>query len=1129
MHPYGWGRVFLFWGVVWTCISLSPLSGQEITGNISGSVSDPSGAIIPAAKVTASSVRTGASRTTETTNQGIFFFNSLPIGEYTLDVEAPGFKKSKTTGIQLNVNDKLNFPIVLEIGGVAESVTVVAEGGQLQTESAEVSNLIGTKQVQELPLNGRSYSQLVELAPGVTPESGRVGGGTGINSDTGVSINGNQTNSNLWLIDGQNNMDIGSNAGNVVTPSVDSIEEFKVLRNNFSAEFGMVTGGVVNVVTKAGSQAFHGSAYEFLRNDKLDATDFFLNSSGAEKSKLRYNDFGYTVGGPFWIPGKYNRDRTKDFFFVSQEWRREVRGEVATDNVPTLRQRQGILDPGCAVTAGPCIAQGFDPQEVPLGEENVPAAEIDPNSTAILDRYPLPNASYVDNGFNWIASQNKGTQDRQDMVRWDHNFGEKALLMIRYLGEDQGLDGINSQLWGDDNFPSVNSDWTFGAHNSVIKLTSTLSPRLVNDFQFGYTNNRIVFATGKSSDPTLASRAGFTYTELFPQTSGSFPTMGGVESFGSIQHTAPFFNREDLFQFKDDIAYTFGSHNLKMGFFGGRSHKREPANGGEDDTAGSVEFDSFQDLLFGNLTTYQEAQTLNEVPDRWRDVAVYVQDTWKLRPGFTLDIGLRWQFLGQVFSAHDNIANFYPNLYDPSRCSSGALNEDGLVDPTACDVLNGIVTPSSPNAPNRALVQNHYGDWEPRLGFAWDVLPNHKLIVRAGGGVFHGRDAISQTSALGLPPPNNRTASLNNVSFSRLVSGDLSPFNPETPQAPVLLQVLDPVYFNPQSYQYSSGIQYALNPDTVLEINYVGSHQIHQGRNRDINQIAPQYQPEVYDGTLNPDVVRPYLGYSQIYVNERAATTRYNSLQVYVNRRLAQGLQFQAAYTFSRLISNTINRDSEGRSSPVQDAFHPELEKSLANQDQTHALTLNYTYELPFFKDTDGLKGSLLGGWEVVGITTFRSGLPQTVCLDHDVAGTRGEECQRPDLVAAANLDSGDRTLRRYFNTDAFVLQQPGTFGNAARNVVRGPGINNWDFSIFKSFDMPWLGKRSALTSETAKVQFRAEFFNLWNHTQFSDLDTTFVPAEDTAGSPVDSGSSFGTITGARAPREIQFGLKVIW
>ena len=350
---------FCFWALFGSVFPSSPLSGQEITGNISGSVSDPSGAVIPAAKVTASSIRTGASRTTETTNQGIFFFNSLPVGEYTLDVEAPGFKKSKTTGIQLNVNDKLNFPIALEIGGVAESVTVVAEGGQLQTESAEVSNLIGTKQVQELPLNGRSYSQLVELAPGVTPEGGRVGGGTGINSDTNVSINGNQTNSNLWLIDGQNNMDIGSNAGNVVTPSVDSIEEFKVLRNNFSAEFGLVTGGVINVVTKAGSQAFHGSAYEFLRNDKLDATDFFLNSSGAEKSKLRYNDFGYTLGGPFWIPGKYNQDRTKDFFFVSQEWRREVRGEVATDNVPTLRQRQGILDPACEVTPGPLHRAGF--------------------------------------------------------------------------------------------------------------------------------------------------------------------------------------------------------------------------------------------------------------------------------------------------------------------------------------------------------------------------------------------------------------------------------------------------------------------------------------------------------------------------------------------------------------------------------------------------------------------------------------------------------------------------------------------------------------------------------------------------------------------------------------------------
>src|SRR5713226_1005550 len=387
---------------LFVCLAVS--YGQEITGNITGTVSDSTGAVIPAAGVTATNTRTGVTRATQTTSAGIFYFNNLPVGDYQLTVEATGFKKNQTTGIRLDVNDKLNFPIVLEVGALTESITVEGQGVQLQTETGEVSNLIGAAQMQDMPLNGRAFGQLVELVPGVTPEGGRVGGGTGLSSDTNVSINGNQTNSNLWLIDGQNNMDIGSNAGNVVTPSVDSIEEFKVLRNNFSAEFGLVTGGVVNVVTKSGGRDFHGSVYEFLRNDKLDANDFFLNSSGSRKSELRYNDFGFTIGGPLWIPGVYNRDRNKDFFFISYEGRREVRGQVATDNVPTARQRLGILDPTCENTAGPCTPQPFDPQEVPVNEGNVDPTQIDPNGAAILQRYPAPNASYADNGFNWIGS-----------------------------------------------------------------------------------------------------------------------------------------------------------------------------------------------------------------------------------------------------------------------------------------------------------------------------------------------------------------------------------------------------------------------------------------------------------------------------------------------------------------------------------------------------------------------------------------------------------------------------------------------------------------------------------------------------------------------------------------------------
>ncbi|MFN7992284.1 MAG: carboxypeptidase regulatory-like domain-containing protein [Bryobacteraceae bacterium] len=1111
------------------CLIVSALVAQETTGNISGTVTDPSGSAIPNAAVTATNTGTGATRATRTTAAGVFFMNAMPVGNYALSAEAAGFKKYEARNIRLDVNDKLNFAVHMEVGAISESVEVSAEAAQLQTESGEISNLIGAAQTQAMPLNGRVFSQLVELVPGVVPESGRVGGGTGLDSDTNVSINGNQSNSNLWLIDGQNNMDIGSNAGNVVTPPLDALEEFKVLRNNFSAEFGQVTGGVINVVTKSGTQKFHGSVYEFFRNDRLDANNFFLNSSGSPKSELRFNNFGYTLGGPFWIPHLYNRDKTKDFFFVSYEGRREVRGFVATDNVPSVRQRQGILDPGCVVTPAPCTPQPADPSELPLsGEANVSPSQIDPNAKAILARYPLPNASYASAGFNFIASENKGTVDNVQLYRWDHNITEKASLMVRLVTEDQGYSGINGQLWGDDNFPSVNSDWAFTAKNAVAKLTNLITPHLVNEFQFGYTNNFIHFQTGASSDPTLASRSGFTFTELFPETNGSFPTTNGTDGFGSVFHNAPFTNREALLQYKDDLAYTFGSHNVKMGGFIGRSRKREPANGGGDFSTGTLSFNNFQDLLLGSIANYSEEQTLNPVYDTWHDYALYVQDTWKATSTLTLNFGLRWQYLGQVFSRHDNIANFFPNRYDPSQCSAAAFDSNGLVDPSKCNTLNGIVTPKSPNIPSRALVENHLNDWEPRGGIAWS--PNRKLAIRTGAGIFHGRDAISQTSALGQLPPNDRTASLNGISFSQLTPGQLAPFNPLTPQPPTVLGALDPTYYNPESYQYSAGLQYQFASNTVFEANYVGSHQIHQGRNRDINQTPYQYLPDIYAGNLNPDLVRPFLGYSHIYVNGRDGTSRYNSLQLFANHRFSKGFEFQAAYTFSRLISDTINRDTEGRSSPVQDAFNLIAEKALGNQDQPHAVTLNSIWELPFFKtSTNKFLKTAAGGWEVAGIFTARSGLPQTVCIDHDVVGLvdGGQVCQRPDAIAQPNLARDQRSVLRYFNTAAFALQAPGTFGNSARNTVRAPGLNNWDVSVFKNFGLPGFAGRRG--DEAMKLQFRGEFFNAFNHTQFSSINTTFVPGQDVAGSLVSSGSAFGSVTGAYAPREIQLALKLIF
>jgi outer membrane receptor protein involved in Fe transport len=1082
---------------------------QESTGTISGVVTDPSGAPVPQAAITITNNQTGVVRRETSNSSGNFVATNLAVGDYGLSADAHGFKRFAATQIRLDVNDRLNIPVHLEIGTATETVSVSESGQQLQTQSAELSNLIGARQTQALPLNGRVFSQLVMLVPGVVSENGTIGNGVGISSDTTVSINGSQSNSNMWLLDGQNNMDVGSAAQNVVTPPLDALEEFKVLRSNYSAEFGGGTGGVVNVVTKQGTRDFHGTVYEYFRNDKLDANDFFLNQQGQARNELRFNNFGYTLGGPIWIPGLYNKDRTKDFFFASYEGRRNVTGNTAQDNVPDAAERSGDLSE--------------------LGEPNVPISQINPNSLAILARYPMPNAT---GAYNFVASLPTGTVDNIQLYRWDHNINDKAMLMARVMTENQGLANINNQLWADDNFPSVSSDWTFSSMNSVVKLTNIITPSVVNEFQFGYTNNFIHFQTSKTSDPALASRTGFTYTELFPQTSGSFPTVNGVDGFGTLEHQAPFTNREALLQWQDSLSWTTGNHTIKTGFAIGRSRKREPANGGVDDTAGVMTFNNFHDLLLGNLATYQEEETLNPVYDRWHDYALYVQDTWKATSHLTLDFGLRWQYLGQSFSARNNIGNFYPNLYNPNQCSVAAFTSTGFIDPTMCNTMNGLVSPQSAGIPGPALVDNHPNGWEPRGGIAWSPkIFKDKLVYRIGAGIFHGRDAISQTSALGQLPPFDRTGTLTGVNISSLTA-----FNPDAPQPPSTLHTLQQQYDIPVNYQYSTGFQYSLTSDTVLAVGYAGSHQIHQGLNVDINQVPSAdffgvYQYENSGGStgINPDTVRPYLGYSDIFVNTRQAVTTYNSLQISAERRFKRGLQFQIAYTRSHMISNGANQDSEGSAKPIQNAYDLAAEKAFGTQDQPNTLSINAVWEIPFFRQSGNrLLKSGLGGWELNGIYSLQSGLPQTVCIDRDVVGlaTGGAVCERPNIVSNPNSIS-QQTAAEYFNANAFVLQTPGSFGNSGRDNVRGPGVDNIDLSLFKDFALPHI--KGLGGTESPRLQFRSEFFNAINHTQFASINTSFVPLNVAAGSIADPSSPFGSVSAARTPRQIQFALKLIF
>jgi hypothetical protein len=1109
---------------------LSFLRAQNISGTIAGTVRDQTGAVIPNATVVATRVETSSPFTTATNNEGLYNFPTLPIGAYRLSVEAKGFRKYVGTGITLHVNESLTVDVSLVVGQVSQAVEVTAQAAPVNTQNAEVGSLVNGSQVRELPLNGRNFVALTTLIPGIAPgPSGELDTfDVGLLGATHMSVNGNAANANLWLVNGVINADIGSNGTLLVFPSIDAISEFTILRNNYSAEFGFASGGIVNVVTRSGGQKFHGTAFEFARNDKLDAADFFLNAASLQKNKLRFNNFGWTASGPVYIPGHYNTDKTKDFFFFSQEWRREIRGGTIRMSVPSARQRLGILDPTCSNgSPQPCIPQPADPEEFTVTEPNVapyceagvtapcitapgqsPAAgttpiTLDPNAVAFMNRYPLPNTA---GGVNYTGSRPAFTKWREDLSRWDHYFSDKTNLMVNWVHDTWAQD--NTALWGDAPNPTIASDWTQPSNVITARLTRTWSERMVSTFQFAYSDNDIGWVSAKSCPPSLCSRQGFTYTEIFPLTNGQFPSLFLDDGFTYLQHLPPYTNRTDILQFTGDLNYVFGKHSLKMGATDAFLRKPAPVIA-DNPTAGTVVALNLEQLLLGNIASYSETENANTVPTRWHDAAVYANDNYKVLPNLSVNLGLRWQLIGQPYSASNQISNFFPNLYNPAQAPT--LNSAGEALYGTGNPTNGLITPASSSAPGRGLVDNHYRDFEPRVGFAYDPFKTNKFVLRGGFGIYHTQDSVDHLVNIGLNPPWDETAVLTNLTFSQI-----GPVTAGTPEPIPALTGLDLNRQNGVSYQYSFGLQYALAANTTLELDYVGSHQVHLGRNRDINQVPPEDQLAVANGA--PDnLFRPYLGYNEIMLNERAGYSRYNSLQASLNRRLSHGLQLQLAYTFSHSFSDAPNDQNGAGAAPVQDAYHPETNRGFSPVDLPQDLVINYIWQIPFFDHRTGLAGAALKGWQVSGITTFASGEPTSACLPFDNAGIGSEfgGCELPNAIANPNLSRSSRTVDRYFNPAAFTLPAAGTFGNSAPDNIRQPGVNNWDFSVYKKFETPWLGGNS--WGEKGELQFRAEFFNVANHTQFSYLDTTFGV------------SGFGSAVATRGPREIQFSLKFLW
>ena len=682
-------------------------------GSISGTVRDPTGAVVPRAQVVVQEERTGFSRTVMANDEGFYSAPSLPFGRYSVSTAPQGFKKTVSPGLDLHVNENLVVNLTLEVGPVSETVTVSNEAAPVETRSGEVSSLVSEKQVAELPLNGRNYAQLVLMVPGVSPTNDNfTTRGTGLDSVVSASVNGNGSNQNLWTVDGVNNMDVGSNFTLLVYPSIDSIQEFRVERNSFSAEFGQAQGAVINLITKGGTNQFHGTAFEFLRNDIFDANDFFLNRAGKPKASLRYNNSGFNFNGPI--------KQNKVFFFWSEEWRRERRGLVRSARVPTAAEKvgdfSGVLTDPLPHDPATCRPDPNDPTATicdPFPGNKIPANRLSPVGLALLKVYSDPNNPGDLTGLNWIAAPTAPTDTRQDLIRGNASITSKMNLMVRWINEswDRG-----AQFWGDSGFPTVDSEWSQPSKSFAIKLTNTLSSSSVNDFQFSRSGNNI-FATTNPPSQALNDEIASKFPTVYPHPQGSgFPALWGTDGFASLLHAAPWSNKEDLFIWKDDYSKVVGSHDLKVGAVFSHNIKNEDSSLGNalyqfcqtsTRTGNAIADTLLKDLPLG---CYFESDHRERVLALWHDLEFYGNDTWKVRPRVTLTLGLRWSRYGQPYSANDRITNFVPRLYD------GA-------DPNSALVKAGT------RGFSRALVKTYDKGFQPRLGLAWDIFGDGKTYT----------------------------------------------------------------------------------------------------------------------------------------------------------------------------------------------------------------------------------------------------------------------------------------------------------------------------------------------------------------------------------------------------------------
>lgn len=1155
------GQVFLR-GIFVFVVGLmaATVAWGQATARLTGTVKDQSGGAIVGATVTLTNQGTNTNQTTKTDGEGNYLFPLVDVGTYRVTVEHSGFKKNVQSGIVLEVNQNGRLDVTLEVGQATETIEVSAAVPQIDTSGAVLGKVEDTKRIEDLPLVDRDTLQLGLLQAGVfspDPDDG---------SHNPFSVSGQRSESLTFLLDGADNTNFLSNRI-VASPNPDAVQEFKIITNNYDAQFGRSSGGIVNQVIKSGTNQVHGSAFEFLRNDILNANDFFLNAAGVPRASFKRNVFGGTVGAPI------RKDKT--FVFGAYQGARRREGQTPGQlTVLTKTERTGDFSDLCTPGGGNAgfnssgVCQTGGTQLVnPANNNPYPFNQVpvNPVSANYIAKYlPLPNSPNLGpNAF--VFSSSAAINEDQGIIRVDHNLSSRDTLSALYVINDF-RDALPFQVnhgastGGNVPLGSGITDTT-RSQDLVLTWTHTFARGWINEFRASANRNAELQA--KPTDNTTPAQLGF--TNVSPDdAAGAAPPVIFTPGFNlGPSPQGPTTLHDMTFQYQDHFTIPHGRHEWKFGadirrvennfnfdFFNNGSFTFGFAPNGPL-AGGTFTGDASADFVAGfpgNFFQFSNAIYAIRTTSQY----YYAQDTVKVLPRLTLNLGVRYEYNSPQTDIHNNIIGFFGG------------NAQSTVFPNAPP---GVLYPGDPGTPNNALVYPDRNNFAPRVGFAWDMFGTAKLVMRGGFGIFYDIEDGALNLQFGGQPPFGDVLNLNFLPSDVTSAPNFlaDPFTPIGLTNPFPFRargftgtffipkisfafVTDPHFRTPYSENFNYGFQYQLNKDTAIEAVYVGSLGRKLISTIDVNPPQPAAEiAQLNNGFLNEDCARPFAGcinattdpntslqdLGQILTDKSNGISASHEFQLTFDRRYSHGLSFRAAYTLSK--TTDLTSGFRARSSTYTDPFDPQMDHGLADFDATHRFVFSGSWELPIngpFR-SHRVMNKVTEGWQVNAITTFQTGQPFTIYSNNDNS-LQGNFLDRPDLIGKIrymnprNLtsfnpaladcagespaSSGNITGNFFFDPTAFDCISPSnnpvgslaSFGNLGRNTLRGPGINNWDISFLK---------RTKIT-ESKSIEFRGEMFNAFNHAQFLNPDNQGFSG------------TFGEISQTRGPRLVQFALK---